>query len=421
MYSLVRRLIGSELSPLCGAWLSVFAAAALSLVGVYAIDLGAAVPSGEGGAAGVVLKQCVFLGIGILAAVAVAVPHFRFYRAVAWPVMVVVLGMLVFLLLPFVPASIVSPRNGARAWIDLGPVDFQPAELAKIAYVLVMADHLRFRENHRTFPGLVPPALITFMPVALITLQPDLGTALLFAPVAFGLLTAAGARMKHLSLVVVVGLLAAPAAFPLLKPHQKARIVGLVRMVQDPLAGADDINYQAGTAQRLAGAGGLSGLGDGHSRAIIRYNKLPERHNDMIFAVIMNRFGLVGGIVVLLLYLVWFIGAYITAAMCRDAFGRLVVVGVSAFILVQTLINIGMTIGMLPIIGLTLPFVSYGGSSMLTVWAMTGLVLGVGIRRSRRFALPAFEFDDTPYDPAQLTTVHRAAPAARGRQARRFG
>jgi cell division protein FtsW (lipid II flippase) len=293
-------------------------------------------------------------------------------------------------------------------------VDLQPAELAKIAYVLVMADYLRFRENHRTILGLIPPALITFVPVALITLQPDLGTALLFAPVVFAMLIAAGARLKHLSIVVLVAMLAAPAAFPLLKPHQKARIVGLIHMVQDPLAGADDINYQSTTAQRLAGAGGLHGVSDVHSRALVRFNKLPERHNDMIFAVIMNRFGLMGGVLVLVLYVVWFTGAYLTAAMCQDAFGRLLVVGFSGFILAQTFINIAMTIGMLPIIGLTLPFVSYGGSSMLTVWVMTGLVFGVGIRRSKRFARPSFEFDENPYDPAQLTTAHRAAPAAAG-------
>jgi cell division protein FtsW (lipid II flippase) len=415
--SLVRRFVGADFSPLTGAWLSVLAAAALSLVGIYAIDVGSAdVPdNGLVTMSGVVMKQAIFLLVGLVGSIVVALPHYRFVRLFAWPLMAVVLALLVFLLIPFVPASIVTPRNGARAWINLGPVDFQPAELAKIAYVLVMADYLRFRENHRTILGLVPPALITFVPVALITLQPDLGTALLFAPVIFAMLIAAGARLKHLSIVVLVAILAAPAAFPLLKPHQKARIIGLIHMVQDPLAGADDINYQSMTAQRLAGAGGLHGVSDNQSRALVRFNKLPERHNDMIFAVIMNRFGFMGGVLVMVLYIVWFTGAYLTAAMCQDAFGRLLIVGVSAFILAQTFVNIAMTIGMLPIIGLTLPFVSYGGSSMLTVWVMTGMIVGVGLRRSKRFVRQSFEFDDTPYDPAQITTAHRAAPVAAGR------
>lgn len=415
--SLVRKFVGADLSPLTGAWLSVLAALALSALGIYAIDLGSADATDTGlvTMSGVVLKQSIFLGVGVFGALFVAVPHYRFIRLFAWPLMAVVLALLVFLLVPFVPASIVTPRNGARAWINLGPVDLQPAELAKIAYVLVMADYLRFRENHRTILGLIPPALITFVPVALITLQPDLGTALLFAPVVFAMLIAAGARLKHLAIVVLAAVLAAPAAFPLLKPHQKARIIGLIRMVQDPLAGADDINYQSMTAQRLAGAGGIEGVQDAQSRALVRFNKLPERHNDMIFSVIMNRFGFTGGVLVLVLYVVWFTGAYLTAAMCQDAFGRLLVVGFAAFILAQTLVNVCMTIGMLPIIGLTLPFVSYGGSSMLTVWVMTGLIVGVGLRRAKRFARPSFEFDSTPYDPAQITTAHRAAPVVAGR------
>lgn len=417
MASLVRRFVGRELTPLTGAWLSVVAALLLSLAGIYAIDLGMADPPERGPVtlAGVVLKQAIFLGVGLLGAVGVALPHYRVVRLVAWPLTFVVLCLLVFLLIPFVPTSIVAPRNGARAWIDLGPFDLQPAELAKIAYVLVMAEYLRFRENHRTVRGLLMPAVITFVPVALITLQPDLGTALLFAPAAFAMLIAAGARLKHLSVVVLVGVLAAPAAFPLLKPHQKARIIGLVRMVQDPLAGADSINYQGMTAQRLAGAGGVDGVSDGKARALVRFNRLPERHNDMIFAVIMNRFGLVGSLALLGLYGLWLLGAYLTAAACRDAFGRLIVVGFAAFVLAQVFVNVGMTIGMLPIIGLTLPFVSYGGSSMVTVWLMTGLILGVGLRRSTRLVRPSFEFDQQPYDPAQITTAHRAAPVAASR------
>ncbi|MFN7022498.1 MAG: FtsW/RodA/SpoVE family cell cycle protein, partial [Phycisphaerales bacterium] len=240
------------------------------------------------------------------------------------------------------------------------------------------------------------------------------GTAMLFAPVIFAMLVAAGARLKHLTLVVGICVLAAPAAFPLLKPHQKARIVGLIRMMHDPRQGADDINYQAQTAQRLAGAGGVWGMSDTQSRALIRFNRLPERHNDMVLAVILNRFGLVGGLVVAALYVVWFTGCYLSAAMCKDGFGRLIIVGVATITAAQALVNAGMTLGVLPIIGVTLPFVSYGGSSMLTAWAMTGLVLGVALRRDQRFAKQTFEFDENPYDPARISRAHRGAIGARG-------
>jgi cell division protein FtsW (lipid II flippase) len=305
-----------------------------------------------------------------------------------------VLGLLVFLLIPFVPHWLVTPRNGARAWINLGPVDFQPGEVAKIAYVLVLADYFRYRKNHRTLLGLVPPALITLVPVALITLEPDLGTALLFVPCLFAMLVAAGARLKHLAAIVLVGILAGPAAYPMLKPHQQQRIVGLINMIQGSPEGAQDINYQSLTAVRLAGAGGAGGLPDERSRALVHFNHLPEQHNDMIFAVIVNRFGLTGGIGVFLLYAVWFLGAFMTAAGCKDPFGRLIVVGFASIIAAQMFINIGMNLAMLPIIGLTLPFVSYGGSSMLTVWLMTGLVVSVALRPPERLARPTFEFDD---------------------------
>jgi cell division protein FtsW (lipid II flippase) len=375
------------------AWLTVLASVALSALGLYAIDVATALGSGDGGA-NLVAKQGVFIAVGVLAAAVVAFPHHRLVRFIAWPTMWMVLGLLVFLLLPFVPASIVKPRNGARAWIDLGPVDFQPGEVAKIAVVLVLADYFRYRKNHRTILGLLPPALITFIPVALITLEPDLGTALLFVPCLFAMLVAAGARLKHLGIIVLVGILAGPAAYPMLKPHQKERIVGLINMVQGNPEGADDINYQSLTAVRLAGAGQMEGMPEEKSRAVIHFNHLPERHNDMIFAVIVNRFGMLGGLAVLGLYGVWFLGAFLTAATCKDPFGRLVVVGFSALIAAQMFINIGMNLALLPIIGLTLPFVSYGGSSMLTVWVMTGLVVSVAMRPPARLARPTFEFDD---------------------------
>jgi cell division protein FtsW (lipid II flippase) len=386
-------LAGTELTLWHPAWLCVLAGVALSLVGVYSIGLATAIDAAEGGSR-LVTKQLAFLAVGVVAALVVAVPHYRIVRMLAWPAMWVVLGLLVFLLLPFVPSSIVTPRNGARAWIDVGPIDFQPGEVAKIAFVLVLADYFRYRKNHRTLLGLVPPALITLVPVALITLEPDLGTALLFVPCLFAMLVGAGARLKHLGVIVLMGILAGPMAYPMLKPHQKERIVGLINMVQGNPEGADDINYQSLTAVRLAGAGEFSGMGEATSRAVVHFNHLPERHNDMIFAVIVNRFGFLGGLALLGLYAVYFLGALLTAAVSKDPFGRLVVVGFAVLLAAQMFINIGMNLALLPIIGLTLPFISYGGSSMLTVWVMTGLIFSVGMRPPARLSRPTFEFDE---------------------------
>ncbi len=330
----IKAITGSDITFKHFAWLTVLASVALSLVGVYAIDLATSLESKQG-ASNLVGKQGGLHPRGMLAAAVVSFPHHRFVRMIAWPSMWLVLALLVFLLLPFVPQWLVTPRNGARAWINVGPIDFQPGEVAKIAVVLVLADYFRYRKNHRTILGLVPPALITFVPVALITPRAGPRHGHPLRPCLFAMLVAAGARLKHLASIVLIGILAGPAAYPMLKPHQKERIVGLINMVQGNPEGADDINYQSLTAVRLAGAGQLEGMPEEKSRAVIHFNHLPERHNDMIFAVIVNRFGMLGGLAVLGLYAVWFLGAFLTAATCKDPFGRLMVVGFAALIAAQ--------------------------------------------------------------------------------------
>jgi rod shape determining protein RodA len=217
---------------------------------------------------------------------------------------------------------------------------------------------------------------------------------MLFVPSVFAMLLVAGARLKHLAIVVLAATLAAPMAYPFLKPYQQQRILGLIAQVRGDQHARDDMNYQAYTAQMLIGAGGTTGIPDAKSRAVIRFARLPERHNDMIFAVVVNRFGLLGGLAVAGLYMLWLAGALLSAALCKDPFGRLTIVGLSAFIAAQAAINIGMNVGVLPIVGLTLPFVSYGGSSMLVVWIMTGLTLSIALRPPPRMARPSFEFRD---------------------------
>lgn len=378
-----------------GAWVVVFASVLLSLVGVSAIDLANTDSVAPGSwLAPVAMKQARFLLIGIVAAFIIALPPYRWFGYFSWLFYAAMMAILIFLLVPLVPSSIVTPRNGARSWIDIGPIDLQPSELAKIAMVLVLARYLRFRANHRRFWGLVPPGIIAAIPVALITLQPDLGTATLFVPVLFAVLVAAGAKLKHLTLIVLLAALAAPAAYPMLKPHQKQRIEALFRQFKGDTSADQDINMQSVTAQRLIGAGGLAGQPRERAATLLKYNPLPERHNDMIFAVIADRHGFLGGVLVLTLYFAWIAGALITAGSTRDPFGRLVCVGLAAFIAGQVFINVGMNTGLLPIIGITLPYVSYGGSSLVTVWLMTGLIMNIAARRPRPPVRHSFEFHD---------------------------
>lgn len=380
------------------SWITVLASVALSVIGIYSIDVGENL--GSSAIAAEAAKQGVFLIIGLIACVMVAAPHYRFVGLFSWPMYIACIALLLMLLMPFVPTWLVRPRNGARAWINLGLMDFQPSEVTKIAFVLLVSRYLRFRSQHRRFKGLIVPGLFAAVPVGLITVQPDLGTACLFVPALFAVLIAAGARLRHLSLIVLCAALAAPAVYPLLEDHQKTRIVGLVKQFQGDTTTAQGINYQSLSAQRLIGAGEVSGRGDSASRALVHYNRLPEAHNDMVFAVVVNRFGMLGGLGVMALYLLWVAGAWLVAATCRDPLGRLIAAGLPAFIGAQAVINIGMNLGVLPIIGITLPFVSYGGTSLVTCWLMTGLVVNVALHKPRPPFRASFEYaDDEGPDP----------------------
>lgn len=375
------------------AWIVVLATLALCAIGVKSIDVATVLEPAAGKVLGpTAIKQLLFLFVGIgAAAIAAAVNH-RVWGWASFPFLGVMLCFLIFVLLPFIPTWLVRPRNGARGWIDFGPIEFQPAELTKIALVLALAWYLRYSRTHRTFAGLLPPAIIAGVPIALITLQPDFGSALLFIPVLFAVLVAAGAKLKHLGVVVLVAALAAPAMYPVLKPHQKARIEGLLKQVRGDTSADQDINMQSVAAQRVIGAGEATGMGEALSRATVHYSRLPERHNDMVFAVIVNRWGFMGGLGVILLYFLWVAGALATAATIREPFARLAIVGFAVFVAGQVFINIGMNVGIVPIIGVTLPYISYGGSSMVTGWLMTGIILGVAIRRGQMPRHRSFEY-----------------------------
>jgi len=387
------------------AWFSVAAALALSAIGIVAINLTEPVGAGTNWT-----RQFVFLAVGLVACAVCAMPSPRSWRYIAYPTMLGAIVLLVFVMIPFVPHEIVRPRNGARRWINLVVTDFQPSEAAKIVLVLALANYLRYRKNYRTLTGLLVPFAIMLVPMGLILIEPDLGTAMLFGPVLFAMLLAAGAKLKHLftiaglgaatvALIAIVSLMAShqqPPQYPLLEKHQVDRIQGLVNQIKGDRRFADTITYQADKAMTIIGAGGFFGLGEERSRLILRTQKLPEDHNDMVFAVVVNRWGFVGATVMVGIYLVYLIGLVLTAAASMNPFGRLVCVGFATIIGSQMIVNIGMNIGLLPITGMTLPFVSYGGSSLVANFAMTGIALSIALRPAGYFARPSFEFDEKP-------------------------
>jgi cell division protein FtsW (lipid II flippase) len=365
------------------AWLCFAAALVLTLIGLSAI--GTTRPD-------LVPKQGALLVIGLIAAGLVVWPSHRILQWISWPMLLLVVLLLIFLLMPGVPDALVRPRNGARRWINLVVTDFQPSELAKVAVVLSIASWLRFRRNHRRLRGLLPPLLIALVPMGLVLLEPDLGTALLFLPTAIAMLIAAGARMRDLLVIGLLGLFGAASMAPMLRPHQRDRILAMWAQVRGDTIYVDDIGYQGQRAMTLVGAGGLTGHGKHEAARLLHWNHLPEEHNDMVFAVIITRWGLVGGLVTWGLFGVMGLGGLLVAAQCREAFSRLVAVGATTLLLAQMVVNTGMTIGVMPITGMTLPFVSAGGSSLVAVWLLVGMILNVGLRPPSRLWRESFEF-----------------------------
>jgi rod shape determining protein RodA len=322
------------------------------------------------------LKQATFLGGAIALMGLAALPHYQHYRRGAWVLYGALVVALVFLLVKG------SHTRGARGWFRLGPFMLQPAEFMKIVLVLTLARVLMYGRAVQRAPALLLPVAVAALPAALVLVQPDLGSALLFIPTLFAMLYAAGARKRHLALMAAALLAAAPAVYLHgMKDYQRNRLIAFLFPEKVP----PDMRYQQEQSERACASGGVTGRGLGESGAAIPFY-IPDRHTDFVFSIIAEELGLAGGSFVLLLYAVFFLQSLRIAHQSREPFGRLVVVGLTALFCTQTVINLGMTLGVAPITGLTLPFVSYGGSSLLTCGIAAGLVLNVGARWQPSFA-----------------------------------
>jgi rod shape determining protein RodA len=264
---------------------------------------------------------------------------------------------------------------GAASWFNLRFFYLQPAELAKLALVLALARWLSEHDRElATLRGLLPPLGLAGLMMFLILRQPDLGTALVMLPITVSMLWVAGARVWHLSLLAGLGVGAAPLLWPFLKEYQKNRILTFL----DPGRDALGAGYNAIQSQIAVGSGGL--FGQGYLRGTqSQLHFVPFHHTDFVFSVLAEEWGLVGSLVVLALLLGLFARLAGTAMRARQLSGALVCTGLLAWLGTQTIINIGMTLGLLPVTGLPLPLISYGGSS--TVAAMAGLGLVLSVRR----------------------------------------
>lgn len=355
---------------------------------------------------GFLTKQFMFLGVSLVGFVVMNLVPYHALGRYSYALFGCAIVLLAMILIGkfFDFEALVPPVRGACRWINLIPIEsdsalvraarIQPSELAKLAYVLALAWYLRYRRNYRTFWGLLGPFLLSLLPMVLILLEPDLGTVLLFLPALFAVLFVAGARIKHLALILALAILAAPVFyFTLMRDYQRDRVQVLLKQgTQDPywLRGA---GYQLHQSKICIGSGRTTGYGAELS-SFVKYQPPPDQHNDFIFTMIAHQGGFLGAIAVLGLYLIVLGGGIIIAAKQVEPFGRLLAVGIVSLLAAQMFINIGMTMGLMPVTGMTLPFVSYGGSSLVASFLALGLLLNVARFRPHRIANRPFEFRD---------------------------
>ncbi len=316
------------------------------------------------------VKQSAFLAAALVLMALTALPNYQNYRRGAFVFYVACVAALGALLV------VGRVTRGARGWFAVGPLNVQPAEFMKIALVLSLARALMYAKDIRTARGLLLPAALAALPAGLVLLQPDMGTAILLIPTLLAMLFAAGARKLHLAAVVLALLVAAPAGYFFgLKPYQRDRLTAFLR----PQKVSPDLRYQQEMSVRACASGALMGRGLGESGMNFPFH-IPDRHTDFVYSVVAEEMGFAGSAFVLLLFGVFFLRSMHIARKTREPFGKLVVTGLTTLLATQTFINLGMTIGVAPITGVTLPFISYGGSSLLTCALAAGLVLNVGMR-----------------------------------------
>jgi rod shape determining protein RodA len=351
-------------------WLLIAAIGALCAVGLVMI-YSTTTPVG-GGASRTYWTQVYALGLGIFALVAATVFDYRSLADKSHFFYLVLIGALVAVML------FGSKQMGAQRWLDLGFFNLQPSEFSKITLALVLAKLLG--ESRRQTLGhneLFTAVVLTAVPLVLIARQPDLGTAVTLLPILLVVTFAAGLPVKYLGAVALVGALATPIAWQFaLKDYQKERIETFLDPEQDPRGAG----YQQIQARITVGSGGVWGKGFRQgTQGQLRF--LPVAHNDFIFSVLAEEQGFAGVIVVLGLYLFVIMRALEAAKLAKDRLGTYLVLGVLATFTFQVIYNITMSAGLAPVKGLTLPLMSYGGSSLIATLAGFGLILNVRMRR----------------------------------------
>lgn len=347
--------------------ISVLTVSAVGILTIYS----ATHQSLQKSVAGYPMKQMVWMFLGILMMIIVLCVDTKIIRKVSpylyLPLILILIGVLLF----------GKTSLGAKRWFAVGPLTVQPSEFAKIVVIMTLAYYLSARRNTvRYFSTVIVSLLIVSIPALLVMRQPDLGTAMTFFPIFFAMAFAAGAGVFHLLSLCAAGLAATPALWFLLKDYQKSRIMVFLNPESDPLGSG----YSIIQSKIAIGSGEL--LGKGWMKGTqTQLNFLPEQYTDFIFSVVGEEWGFAGALFLILLFVVIIARGIRIAWKADDRFGYLLAVGIVTLISFHVLVNIGMAIGFLPVTGLPLPLVTYGGSSVISTMIAVGLLLNIRVWR----------------------------------------
>jgi len=318
------------------------------------------------------IKQLVWYCVGLAAMVIAFLFNYKILDRWAHAIYVICITLLICVL--FFGKHI----GGSRRWLILGPFSIQPSELAKIGVIIILSRYYSMRGSTRGFSlrELFSPLLLTTIPFILIVKQPDLGTAMLIILIAGSMTVFAKIERRSLIYLVASCAVSVPLIWFFLKGYQKQRILSFLNPDLDPLGAG----YHIIQSKIAIGSGMISGKGflKGTQNAL---SFLPEHHTDFIFSVLAEEWGFVGSSVVLLVFLLLIISGLNVALKCREPFGTILSVGITAMISWQVFINIGMAMGIIPVVGIPLPFISYGGSSIVSMMFGIGLLMNVSMRR----------------------------------------
>jgi rod shape determining protein RodA len=341
--------------------------ASIGILNLYSIS-----SSGETSGTAFYLKQLSWFLIGLVIMMVVAFVEYRYYSDFAYPIHTVTLVLLVAVM------AFGMITSGAQRWIRLGSLSFQPSEFVKISLIIALAKFFQHPPDRGAFSlkDLLVPFVLLILPMGLILKQPDLGTAIIVFLILLSVLLFVKVRWSSLLTLGLIGGSMLPLLWGFLKEYQKKRIYTFFDPSLDPLGSG----YHIIQSRVAVGSGGIFGKGFMKGTQC-KLGFLPEQQTDFIFSVLAEEWGFVGSLVVVGLYLVLIVWGLRIAVTAKDRFGAILSFGVVAMLFWHTFINIGMVLGMMPVVGIPLPLLSYGGSFMVSTLAGVGLLMNVSMRR----------------------------------------